>query len=86
MVSCENCTAIGRVKASVNEVKGVTASPSSIEVAFNVAIIEVIPGAFTSFSSGRKGFVSSRSRCFNMEGLIYFYRSYSMEYVCIRAF
>ena len=77
---------MGRVEASVNEVEGVTASPSSVEVAFNVAIIKVIPGAFTSFGSGRKGFVSSRSRCFDVEGLIYFHRSYSMEYVCIRAF
>jgi hypothetical protein len=77
---------MGRAEASVNEVEGVTASPSSVEVAFNVAVIEVVPGAFTSFGSGRKGFVSSGSRCFDMEGLIYFYRSCSMEYVCIRAF
>jgi hypothetical protein len=77
---------MGRAKVSINKVKGVTASPSSMEVIFNIAIIEVIPGAFTSFSLGRKGFVSSGSRCFNMEGLIYFHRSYSMEYVCIRAF
>jgi hypothetical protein len=61
-------------------------SPSSIEVIFNIAIIKVIPGAFTSFSLGYKGFVSSRSRCFNIKGLIYFYRSYSIEYVYIRAF
>jgi len=61
-------------------------SPSSIEVTFNIAIIKVILGAFTSFSSGHKGFVSSRSRCFNIKGLIYFYRSYSIEYVYIRAF
>jgi hypothetical protein len=77
---------VGRAKASINKVKGVTASPSSIEVIFNIAIIEVIPGAFMSFSLGRKGFVSSRSKCFNMEGLIYFYRSYSIEYVYIRTF
>jgi hypothetical protein len=77
---------MGRVKASINKVKGVTASPFSIEVIFNIAIIKVIPGAFTSFNSGHKGFMSSRSRCFNVEGLIYFYRSYSMEYVYIRAF
>ena len=77
---------MGRVEASVNEVEGVTASPSSVEVVFNIAIIEVIPGAFTSFGLGRKGFVSSGSRCFNVEGLIYFYRSYSIEYVYIRAF
>jgi hypothetical protein len=77
---------VGRVKASVNEVEGVTASPSSIEVIFNIAVIKVILGVFTSFSSGYKGFVSSRSRCFNIEGLIYFHRSYSMEYIYIRAF
>jgi hypothetical protein len=77
---------MGRIKASINKVKGVTASPSSIEVIFNITIIKVIPGAFTSFSSGHKGFVSSGSRCFNIEGLIYFYKSYSMEYVYIRAF
>jgi hypothetical protein len=77
---------MGRVEASVDEVEGVTASPSSVEVTFDIAIIKVIPGAFTSFGSGRKGFVSSGSRCFNVEGLIYFHRSYSIEYVCIRAF
>jgi hypothetical protein len=77
---------MGRIKASIDKVKGVTASPSSMEVTFNVAIIEVVPGAFTSFSSGRKGFMSSGSRCFNVERLIYFHRSYSMEYVYIRAF
>ena len=77
---------MGRIKASVNKVEGVTASLSSMEVIFNIAVIKVIPGAFTSFSSGHKGFVSSRSRCFNMEGLIYFHKSCSMEYVYIRAF
>ena len=75
MVSYKNYTAIGRVKASINKVKRVTASLSSIEVIFNIAIIKVIPGAFTSFSLGYKGFVSSRSKCFNIEGLIYFYKS-----------
>ena len=77
---------MGRAEASVNKVEGVTTSPSSMEVIFDIAIIKVILGVFTSFSSGHKGFVSSRSRCFNVEGLIYFHRSYSMEYIYIRAF
>jgi len=86
MISCENYTAMGYAKASVNKVKGVIISLSFIEVIFNIAIIKVIPGAFTSFGLGYKGFVSSKSKYFNIEGLIYFYRSYSIEYVYIRAF
>ena len=69
-----------------DKVKEVIISLSFIEVIFNIIIIKFIPGAFISFNLSYKGFISSRSRCFNIKGLIYFYRSYSIEYVYIRAF